>query len=177
MDLGDLVLRRDAGHSQGIAHSSTLPDRVRDSIEKAKLYWQVLVLLTHLDKEARLVRVTDNFVVNDLEIAGQLSGLIVPDKLVSERSHIEVNIVNAVRAFVTPVGDDRLARKLHSHNLLPLVVRVSLLLELHNTLETSFRRHKLENIVNSKSHSKFALECRRLEPRPHGKTNVAKVNG
>jgi len=33
LDLSDLFLRRDASHGQGIAHASTLPNRVRDTIK------------------------------------------------------------------------------------------------------------------------------------------------
>ena len=116
------------------------------------------MLLTHLDKEARLIRIAHDFVVNDLEVAGQFDGLIVPDKLVSQRSDIKVNVIDAIGALVTPVGDDGLARELHAHNLFPLVIGVALILELANSLQACLRRHKLEDVVDSEGHAAFALK-------------------
>ena len=172
LDLVDLLLRGDAGHSEGITHASTLSDGIGNTVEEAELHGQVVMLLSHLDQEARLVSIGHRFLVDDLEVAGQLDWLVIPDELVGQRSNIEGDIVNAIGALVAPVSDDRFVSELHANDLVPLVVGMARLPKLVNAIQASLGRHELEDVVDGESHSELALKRRGLETRPHGQTDA-----
>ena len=93
------------------------------------------MLLAHLHQEARLVRIGHNLVVIDLEVAGEFGVLAVPDELVVERCHLEIDIIDAVGAPVAPVGDDGAVVELELDRLLPLVLAVALALDLVDSVQ------------------------------------------
>ena len=167
LDLSELVRGVDPGGGERVAHASALADGVGDAVEQAELRRQVLVLLAHFDQEAGLVRIGHNLVVIDLEVAREFGIFTVPDELVRQRGHLEIDIVDAVGAPVAPVGDDGAVVELELHRLLPLVVAVAFALDLVDAVQAGSGRHELEDVVDGESDSELTLESGGLEARPH----------
>ena len=171
LDLIDLLLWRNAGHSQGISHASTFADGIRDTIEQAELRGQVVLLLAVLDQEARLVEVSDSLAVGALEILGDGHLPVVPGERGVRRSLLEVDVFNVVGALVAPVRDDRTSTELYPGQLLELVISLRVPLDVPDAVQTSRRRHELEDVVDGEGAPKLRLEGRSLEARPHLQAN------
>ena len=107
MNLADFLLGRNASHSKCVSHAGSLANRVRNTVKQAELHRQVLLLLSHSDREAGLVGICHYFLVHCLKVRRQFNWLVVPNELVCERSDFEVDIIDTIGALVAPVGDNR----------------------------------------------------------------------
>ena len=106
LDLINLLLRRNTSHGQGISHTSTLADGIRDTVEKTELRGQVVLLLTVLDQEAWLVEVSHGLAIGTFEVLGDSHFSIVPGERGVRRSLLEVDVLHVVSALVAPICDD-----------------------------------------------------------------------
>ena len=83
-------------------------------------------MITHLNQEAGLVKVSDVLAMNLSEVVGDLRGHVVVEKLMLHWSLLEVYVIDSVGPLVAPVCNDRFAAELHADKLPPLVVCVAL---------------------------------------------------
>ena len=119
-----------------------------------------------------------DLVVRLLEVLGELDFLSVVDESVVDGSPLEVDVIHPVGALVPPVSNDGLPRKLLPHNLLGSMLRaLARIHHLLDLLQTSCRRHELENVVHCQCAAHLTLESRGLETRPHAQANVGDICG
>ena len=98
-----------------------------------------------------------------LEVAGKLGRYVVPDKLMLDWCHLEIDIFNTIGSLVTPVSDDGATRELEAHGLQPLMVSLVIVIHLTDALQTGRRSHELEDIIHGKSAAHLGLAGRCLE--------------
>lgn len=91
--------------------------------------------------------------------------------------HIKNNVSHKVCSLVAPVCNDRLIAKLKSYNLLKSVlVTLTLISQLHDSLKATLCWHKFKNRVHNKSAPKLTLESWCLKTRKNLKLLSLKLN-
>ena len=83
-------------------------------------------MFTHLNQEARLVKVRDFLAMNLSEVVCDRRWYVVIDEFMLHGSLLEVHVVDTVRPLVAPVSNNGFAAELHANKLPPLVVCVAL---------------------------------------------------
>jgi len=137
LDLLDLLGRRNSGALKSVAHTFTLADIIRDTIDEAELWRKVETVFTCSYLEERLLWLVDLHLICLFKVISD-SDLF---SLVSE-SHTywaccKVNIADDIGTLVTPIGNDSVTAILKLDHLFPMVLVLGVLFELINLLQTS----------------------------------------
>lgn len=123
-----------------------------------------MYLVGDLDNEKWLVQLLERLAVHVFEVSRDVDFLTIVREEGLQWGCLEIDVLDEVAATVAPVSDDWLAAELEPGYSLRLVLAVSLLLDLVETVQTGLRRHELEDIVNGKHTPKLTVVGRGLEP-------------
>jgi len=135
LDSFNLFIRSDSGLGESITHSSTFTNIVRDSIDKAKLRREEEGVITSLDLEERLFGLADFHLVLGVKVISDRSFFSLILEGHGHRRHFEDNITDDVCPLVAPVGDDGMTTVLKFDHLFPVVLVLSVPLQLVDLLE------------------------------------------
>jgi hypothetical protein len=135
------------------------------------------ISFTHLADEQGLGLLRNALLVGCLKVLGKSRRAAVGFKHVLDRVRVEVNIINVVGAFVSPVRDDGLALELCTNLLLEHWGTLGVLLYLNDAVKACLSWHELENRVHHKGAADLALESRGFEPLPNHEALACIFNG
>ena len=136
VDVTHLLLWVDTADGEAVSHAWTSPDAVRNTIDTAKLRWQVDHIVTVLDYNQWLSVVRDPFFVGIGHILGDADLFVVINELFVYWVSFKVNVRDLVSALVTPISNHAGSNDLLSDKLLVLSIILGLSLELPDLIKT-----------------------------------------
>lgn len=135
LNLLHLILRSDSSLSQSITHASSLFDVVRYTINKAELRRQVKVLVLVLNKEQRLLSISNYHIVMAFEVLSDTDIFTLVLEFHGHRIQTKFNISDNISASVTPVSYHTFSSVFKLDHLLPVMLVLSIFLHLVNSLQ------------------------------------------
>ena len=130
VNVAHLLLRVDTAYSEAVSHAWASPDAIRNTVDTAKLRWQVDHVVTVLDYDQWLIVVRDPLFIDIGHILRDANLLVVVNELFVNRIGCKINVCDLVSAFVTPICNYAGSNDLISDELLPLSIIFGLPLEL-----------------------------------------------